>query len=187
MKRLFIIVAGMPGSGKSIVVEAANKLNIPVYVMGDVIREETLKRYGIITPELMVETSRKLRLEHGDDIVAKKTLERIRPEDKIVLIDGTRSLKEIEVFRRNGEVVIIAVHASPRTRFKRLLERRRPGDPSSFEEFVKRDLTELDFGLGNVIALADYMIVNEGAIDDALSQSISVLKKLVKDHGGDSS
>lgn len=185
MKRLFIIVTGMPGSGKSILVDEARKLNLPVYVMGDVVREETLRRHGVITPELMVETSRRLRLEHGDEVVAMRTLEKIKPGEKIIVIDGVRSLREVEVFRQSGEVFIIAIHASPRTRFKRLVERKRPGDPVTYEEFARRDMTELEFGLGDVIALADYVIVNEGSIEDARREASRILRELVKQYGRD--
>jgi len=183
-RRLFILLTGMPGSGKSVVVEVARELGIPVYTMGDVVREETLRRYGVITHELMVETSRSLREEFGDEVVALRTLERIPDDHSVVLIDGVRSLREVEVFKRRGEVVIIAVHASPKTRFKRLIERKRPGDPSTLEEFTKRDLTELRFGLGEVIALADYMIVNEGPIEEAKRAAREILRRLVEEHGG---
>lgn len=186
VSRTFILVAGMPGSGKSVVVDAAKELGIPVYTMGDVVREETLRRFSVITPELMVKTSRILREEFGEDIVALRTLEKIRGEHCVVLIDGVRSLKEVEVFQRHGDVVIIAVHASPKTRFRRLLERRRPGDPSTYSEFVKRDLTELSFGLGSVIALADFIIVNEGTLEEARVEAKRVLTKLVEIHGRDS-
>lgn len=179
---LFVLVTGMPGSGKSIVASTARELGIPVYTMGDVVREETLKRYGTVTPELMVETSRKLREEYGEDVVAVRTLERIireNPLAKVVLIDGVRSVIEVEVFRKMGDVVIIAVHASPKTRFERLRKRGRPGDPSNFEEFKKRDMVELGFGLGSVIALADYMIVNEGTLEEAVEATRRILSELV--------
>lgn len=178
---IIVLVAGMPGSGKSVVSEVAKELGIPIYNMGDVIRAETLKRYGRITPEAMVRTSEDVRREHGEEYVAVKTMERILSEGAncVVLVDGTRSLKEVEYFRKFGEVVIIAVHASPRTRYKRLIKRRREGDPQSFEEFLRRDYTELSFGLGSVIALADYMIVNEGPLEQAREAARSVLRELV--------
>ncbi|MEM4482079.1 MAG: AAA family ATPase [Desulfurococcaceae archaeon] len=189
MANLYLLVAGMPGAGKSILTEVAREMGIPVYTMGDVVREETLKRFGKITPDLMVGTSVDLRREWGDDIIALRTLSKIEGQHSVVLIDGVRSLGEVEAFRARGETVVIAVHASPRTRFKRLLERKRPGDPSTYEEFSSRDLIELGYGLGNVIALADYMIVNEGTIDEAKIVMRSILSdissKLVKDNGGD--
>jgi len=44
----------------------------------------------------------------------------------------------------------------------RLFERRRSDDPRTREIFIERDLRELNVGLGNAIATADYLIVNEG-------------------------
>jgi dephospho-CoA kinase len=180
-KRFFVLVAGMPGSGKSIVVEEAVNLGIPVYVMGDVVREETLKRYGKVTPDLMVKTSRDLREEHGEEVIALRTIERVKPCEKVVVIDGVRSLREVEVFKRYGSVITVAVHSSPKTRFERLLRRKRPGDPSTYDEFYERDMTELRFGLGDVIALADYVVVNEGDIEEAKAKSREIFMKILKE------
>jgi len=180
-KRFFVLVTGMPGSGKSIVVEEAVNLGIPVYVMGDVVREETLKRYGKVTPDLMVKTSRDLREEHGEEVIALRTIGRVKPCEKVVVIDGVRSLREVEVFKRYGSVITVAVHSSPKTRFERLLRRKRPGDPSTYEEFYERDMTELRFGLGDVIALADYVVVNEGDIEEAKAKSREIFMKILKE------
>ena len=180
-KRFFVLVTGMPGSGKSIVVEEAVNLGIPVYVMGDVVREETLKRYGVVTPDLMVKTSKALREELGEEVIALRTIERVKPCEKLVVIDGVRSLREVEVFKKHGSVVVIAVHASPKTRFERLLRRKRPGDPSTYEEFYERDMTELRFGLGDVIALADYVVINEGDIKETKAKAREIFRKLLKE------
>ncbi len=179
-KLRFLLVTGMPGAGKSIVSNMAREMGIPTYCMGDVIREETIRKYGSITPENMRRTAQELREKYGDDIVARKTLEMIKEEQGIVIIDGVRSLTEVNIFKTAGESVeIIAVHASPMTRFKRIKERQRPGDPKTWEEFVKRDMTELSFGIGNVIALADYMIVNEESIEETKKQVTRVLEKVL--------
>ena len=49
--KLVIGLAGMPGSGKSIVVDTARELGYDIVVMGDVIRQETLKRGLELTPQ----------------------------------------------------------------------------------------------------------------------------------------
>jgi len=176
----FILIAGMPGAGKSIAVAIAReKFNLPVYVMGDVVREEALNMYGTISPETMLKTAEALRREHGPDYVAVKTYERISGEHEVVVIDGVRSLEEVEFFKRKGEVVIVAIHASPKTRFKRLLARGRAGDPKTWEEFVNRDRVELGLGLGNVIALADYVVVNESAVEEAYEELCRVFEQVV--------
>jgi len=80
--------------------------------------------------------------------------------------------------------VLVAVHASPRERFRRLKSRGRPDDPTTWEEFVERDMRELELGIGNVIALADVMIVNEYyplnvISQEALKRVREVLSKVV--------
>jgi len=176
----FILITGMPGAGKSIAVAVAReKFNLPVYTMGDVVREEALKRYGTISPETVLKTAEILRREYGPDYVAVKTYERISGKHETVVVDGVRSLEEVEFFKRKGEVVIVAIHASPKTRFKRLLVRGRAGDPKTWEEFVIRDRIELGFGIGNVIALADYMVVNEGTVEEAYEKLCRVFEQIV--------
>ena len=180
--KLIICIAGMPGSGKSIIAKAATDLKLPVVNMGDVVREETLKRYGVIKPDLMRKVSTDLRREFGNKVIAVRTLERIKGiSDPIIVVDGIRSLDEIDVFKSYGNVIIIAIHASPKTRFERIRRRGRPGDPDNWDDFCRRDLVELSFGIGNVIALADYMIVNEGSIEDAYKSAREILERLKQD------
>ena len=177
-RRVIVVVAGMPGSGKSLVSRAAREIGLPVYVMGDVVREEAARRGLEPTPANLNRVARSLREEYGPTIVAERTAQKFRGDEEAVLVDGVRSLDEIKVFRRYGDVVVVAVHASPRTRFERIRRRNRPGDPKTWEEFVARDMTELGFGIGNVIALADYMIVNE---DKAMDEVLEEAKKLLRD------
>ncbi len=175
-----VCVAGMPGSGKSVVGRAAREMGFEVVVMGDVVREE-VRRLGLEpTPSNMNRVARMLRERYGSAAVALRVAEKIRGmRASRVVVDGVRSLDEVRVFRGLGRVVVVAVHASPRTRFERLRRRGRPGDPSSWEEFVARDMVELGFGLGNVIALADYMIVNEGGLEEAYREARRVLEEIV--------
>jgi dephospho-CoA kinase len=71
------------------------------------------------------------------------------------------------VFRRafGDELTVVAVHASPKTRYERMLKRRRTDDAGSIEAFQARDLRELGWGLGDVIATADVMLVNESSLE----------------------
>lgn len=181
-----ICTVGMPGSGKSIFLEVAKELNLKCYVMGDVVRREVEKRNLTPSVEVMNRVATSLRKEEGLDAIAKRLVNQFLiggDGDDTVLIDGVRNIEEIEYFKsRLGSVIVIAVHSSPKTRFKRLRERGRPGDPKNWEEFVKRDLQELEWGIGKVIALADYMVVNEDlGIEEFKSTVKNLLLKVVRD------
>lgn len=181
MEQLIILVTGMPGSGKSTVTRVAEELGIKTYVMGDVVRQEATARGLPHTPENLNRLATELRRLYGEDVVARRVLESFtRDNPGIALVDGVRSLAEVNVFKRAGRTLIIAVHASPRTRFERLVARGRPGDPRTWEEFVARDLTELDFGIGSVIALADYILVNEQDITELRENARRLLEALIR-------
>ena len=59
--KLVVGLAGMPGSGKSLVVETAQQEGYAVVVMGDVIREETQKRGLKLNPKNMGKVMLELR------------------------------------------------------------------------------------------------------------------------------
>ncbi len=161
--KLVVGLAGMPGSGKSLVVETARELGYAIVVMGDVIREETAKRGLELTPQNVGKVMLQLRAEGGVTVVAQKCIPKIEAQaGRKVLVDGLRSLYEVEAFKAHfAKFSFVAVHASPETRFNRLFNRRRSDDPSGWEVFRERDMRELSVGLGNVIAMAEQMIVND--------------------------
>ena len=169
---MIVIVTGMPGSGKSKIVKEFERRGIPSVSLGDIVREETAKRGLELTKENVAKVSIRLRQELGQNAVAKLAVERVRKlmeSNDVVVIDGVRSLDEVGTFRSAfpGErIVIVAVHTPPRQRFDRLRARGRHDDPKTWEEFEERDWKELKFGIGSVIAMADYMLVNDGPKDE---------------------
>ncbi len=180
LRRVLVCVTGMPGAGKSVIArKIASALKKPIISMGDIVREEA-KRHGVPSDiESMMNFAQELRRKFGKEAVAKLTIKRIEGiKESVVIIDGVRSMDEIKALSRAGKIVIVAVHASPKVRFKRLMLRRRKDDPKSWEEFRERDLRELSFGIGSVIALADIMVINEGeSIDEVIRPAITRLRE----------
>ncbi|HID08676.1 TPA: flagellar hook-basal body complex protein FliE [Candidatus Micrarchaeota archaeon] len=179
---MIICVAGMPGSGKGVFKKAAEALGIPRISMGDIVRRETARR-GLTpdyhnTARIMLE----LRREAGPEVFAKLTWEEVSSaKEPAILIDGVRSLDEVDYFKQFGDTVVVAVHSSPRTRFERLRKRGRPDDVKTYEEFEERDARELSVGLGSVIALADYMLVNEGISEEKAVKRAREILEVVLD------
>lgn len=161
--KLVVGLAGMPGSGKSLVVETAAALGFGVVVMGDVVREETLKRGLELTPKNVGRVMLELRRKGGASVVADKCIPKIEQQECAkVIVDGVRSLSEVDAFKEHfSSFSLIAVYASPETRFNRVYRRQRSDDPDGWEVFRERDLRELGVGLGDAIALAEYLVVNE--------------------------
>ncbi|NYB26520.1 MAG: AAA family ATPase [Methanobacteriaceae archaeon] len=160
-------VTGMPGSGKGIVAGVAKSLGYEIIRMGDVIREEAKKRNAKIG-----DTAVQLRKDYGEFVVAERCIQKIKDISKdssnhsdLFIIEGIRSPFEVEMFRENFPgFKVLSVNSSPDTRFRRLLNRKRADDSLDKSEFESRDKRELKFGIGEVIARADYMVPNEGSI-----------------------
>ena len=182
-RKILIGTTGMPGAGKDTVRKVIQKLGFQVIVMGDEVRSEAKRRGLDITPENLGRIMLEMRRVEGPAVIAKRCIQKIKSMDsRFILIDGIRSLHEVEEFRRIfPDFKVLAVHASPKTRFKRLLRRGREDDPKSWMDFVKRDMRELSVGLGDVIATADYMLVNEGTKGELEENLMKLLKREVKE------
>ncbi|HOI77693.1 MAG TPA: AAA family ATPase [Methanofastidiosum sp.] len=171
-----IAIVGMPGSGKSEFVNIALSYGYRFISMGDIVREETLKRGYLL--EESGKVAQILRDKEGLDIIAILTLDRIsETQDGKFLIEGIRGIKEIERFRNEIDFFLVGIHTSPRIRFERLKNRGRADDPKTFEDFYKRDLRELSWGLGEAFALSDVIIDNNGTFEDFRSNIDKVAKK----------
>jgi len=162
--------AGMPFSGKSEAVKIAKEMNIPVIRMGDMIWEEVKKRKLELSDKNVGTIASQMREEHGKDIWARRTLEKIKSVENMnfIVIDGIRNVEEIDLFKKylEGNFVVVAVKASDKTRQKRALTRNREDDSNNVENVKERDRRELRWGLGVVIASADVVVSNEGGIEE---------------------
>ena len=173
-----VCVTGMPGCGKEEVLAVAKDLGFSIVRMGDVVREEARRRGLPITDAAVGGMAHAEREAHGFGIWAERTLPRIHGER--VIVDGLRGRAELDVFRKAfGEaLVVLAVHASPKTRHERMLRRKRTDDAVTIEAVRARDLRELSWGLGDVIATADIMVVNESSLDEFRRQARVALERL---------
>lgn len=163
---MIVLLVGMPGSGKEEFIKKAREMGIEVVSMGDVVRDFT-RSLGLELNDKNVGTvANEERKKNGMDIWAKRTLERIKSEKCV--IDGIRNKEEIDFFKSNlkEKITVVALLSSEKVRFNRIMARARKDDARNWDEFVERERRELSWGLGNVIALADHFIINEGTLDE---------------------
>jgi dephospho-CoA kinase len=170
------ILAGMPGAGKEEMVSIALELGFEVHRMGDVVRAEAAKH--AVAPEDVGKFAHKEREEHGYDIWAKRIVPLVKEGDTI--IDGCRGMSEVKVFRQafGDDVKIVAVHSSPSARYPRLVNRARSDAPKDVSEFEERDRRELGWGLGETIAMADIVLVNERDLGSFRREAAALLEEL---------
>jgi dephospho-CoA kinase len=175
-KRLIVCLTGMPGAGKSSVASFLKEKGFSVVTMGDVIREEA-SRQGLEPTDINLgKMMLKLRQDLGPGAVGQIVLQKLAREEEgsnsnnAVVIDGIRSIAEVEILKKAGHVRLLAIHASQDTRLKHLRKRGREDAPSDGDEFTGRDKRELSVGVSEAIALANEMISNNDLTLEQLKQ-----------------
>lgn len=173
-----IVVTGMPGAGKEEFLQVGAGLDIPFFRMGDVVREAYAASDSNDKGMSVGEFAGNERKLHGTDIWAKRVMAKAEG-NSLALIDGCRSLDEIAEFRNLGaDIIVVGIHASPSVRFERLKLRGRDDAPKDEQEFQARDTRELSWGLGNVLALSNFMIDNMSSLDEFRQESEILLRAL---------
>lgn len=185
-------ITGLPGSGKSIISRLARNQGVHIVSMGDVVRKEAEKQkcppavaavnlrkyYGknVIAERCVneiIQHSKNSRYNKNTTTKIYKTNNKNKSshrkfkkvEQDVYIIEGIRSPYEVNIFKKNFKnFKIIAIHSNPDLRYNRLKRRKREDDSPDYRTFMERDRRELKFGIGSVIALADFMLINEGPI-----------------------
>ena len=174
-------IVGLPGSGKSTALEFVKEI-APIITMGDVVRDEVIRRGLEITPVTLGEISKQIRLESGSQIVAKKCIEEIkRINETTVFIDGIRSMDEVLLFKEYWNFQIIAVICDEDVRYKRLSDRGRSDDTLIFDDILERDRREVNFGLTEVIGHADYKVQNNSDTKSLKKNIREVIENILRE------
>jgi len=172
-----IIVAGMPGAGKEEFLSVAATEGIPFARMGDVVREYYSASADRTNGSSVGEFANAERQRFGKSVWAKRIVEKMG--GKLFLIDGCRSMDEVRAFRECcDDVVIVGIHSPPEQRYDRIVKRGREDAPKDLNEFNARDTREISWGLAEVLALSEIMIVNATSLDEFRSASAEVMKGL---------
>jgi dephospho-CoA kinase len=158
--------------------------------MGDVVREAAQNDGLEPTSDNLAKLMIRLREKNGPEAIAHLIVNKIRimkKENKkfgVVIVDGIRSMAEVQVLRRVGNVKLLAIHGSTLTRYSHVKERARSDVPSNIDEFDKRDRVEMEVGISNAIALADETISNNHiSISELCERSFLTVQKWIQENG----
>lgn len=184
---MMIAIIGMAASGKSAARDFfVNEFGFSNIYFGQVIKD-AVKTAGL---PLTVENERKyrdeLRKQHGLEVFAVKVYDQIlelkKKTDKI-LLESLYSWEEYMYLKaRCPELVLVCVWARPTIRYERLKHRaERPITTS--DEARSRDIAEIVVAnKGGPIAIADFLVVNEGTIEDLREKLRVVYHEIEQGH-----
>jgi len=154
----------MPGSGKTAAVKVAADRGLQVLRMGDSVWDEVRTQRLPLEAKVVGKVAAGMRETHGQDVWARRTLKNVDPDAKLVVIDGIRSMVEIEVFKdaMGHDFILVYIQCPDDVRMERVTQRGREDDTVTEEAFRARDERELSWGLGEVLEEADVVISNSG-------------------------
>jgi dephospho-CoA kinase len=177
-----VAVVGMAGAGKSEVARLFTENGFIKIRFGDVTDEEVKKRGLKLNEENERRIRELLREEHGMSAYAVLNLSKIdlALKQSAVVIDGLYSWEEYTFLRGyyGSGFCVIAVWASPKTRYARLAARTER--PLTGEEAASRDKAEVEkLSKSGPIAMADFTISNESSLKNLereVKRTISALE-----------
>tara|TARA_B110000014_G_scaffold210140_1_gene161885 strand:- start:225 stop:743 length:519 start_codon:yes stop_codon:yes gene_type:complete len=172
----------MPGAGKSTIVSKLKEQGYQTYSLGDGVRSEAKRQNLEPTGENLGKLMLELREKNGPGAIAELIKSSIQTSThEIIIIDGIRSIHEINVLKETGNVKLLAVNASSDTRFTFLSERKRSDDPLTRKKFEERDNREISVGLEEIIQLADESIQNNNVtIQQMVDSAIKIFQKWIE-------
>lgn len=178
---LLLAVVGMPGAGKSEVVNLLKEKGFPAVRFGD----ETDRGLTEVKLPLTEDNERiyreKLRKTLGMAayaIAAKPKIDKLIGKNKVILLDGLYSWEEYIYLRKHfPTLVVICVFANSQIRHSRLLKRQIR--PLTLKDARKRDIDEIEkLNKGGPIAAADYFVDNNDTKEELKKKINALLQNL---------
>ena len=183
-----IAFVGMPGAGKTEAAKYFQQKGFLYLRFGQIVLDEAIKR-GQVNEKAEREIRNGLREKYGMGAMAKLSIPQL---DKLlkrgdVVVDDLYSWDEYKILKEKyggSGVMVVAVCASPKIRYQRLVSRH--FDPKkdkkalyrslTLEEAKSRDYDQIENAAqGGPIAMADYFVVNEGTVKDLYSRLDEIL------------
>ncbi len=184
MKSKIIALLGMPGSGKTAVIDyLIEEHDWPKVYFGEVTFDEIKKRGLEINPKNEQEVREDLRVKFGKDHYAKevvKKLNKLKENNQIILVESLYMWTEYLILKDafGADLHTIAIYVSPDKRVERIAERK--ARPLTKEELENRDRRQIEtLEQGGPIAIANHTIINHGALEDLYKEVDKVVDEII--------
>ncbi|HAU40134.1 MAG: CMP/dCMP deaminase zinc-binding protein, dCMP deaminase [Candidatus Peregrinibacteria bacterium GW2011_GWF2_43_17] len=182
----YIGLTGYMGSGKGILADMLKAKGYRYISLSDIVRKEATFRDLPHDRESLQNIGNELRAKHGAGILGKGVREEVlKDPDANFVIDGIRNPACINELRELKEFHVVGVSAADEILIKRVSERGREGSPLTRDEIVAKLNREKGMGepgdgqqVRKCLGMADYFMLNEGALDELEKKFMHFLKLL---------
>lgn len=192
-------IVGPLACGKGVVAEYfIKKYGYTSFSLSSIVHDELKKRgITVFTRTTLQDIGDEMRKKEGEGVLAKRAIEKLTDcnlkletqnlqNNKLqatsyklqkFIIEGIRNPGEVEYLRTIPGFFLIAVDASQKIRFQRVLTRGKPWDPKDWSTFLQVDGRDSGDGektngqqVRECMGLADIKIENDGNISELMSK-----------------
>ena len=118
----------------------------------------------------------------GEDVLHQGVRRYVEQHDGLMCVNGMRMMKDLDFIRSFKNNYVVYVTADQELRWKRVVGRgEKSDDRQSLEDFQKFESTaETEKNIPAIGAKADFVIKNDGTMDDLLWQVDDAMKEILK-------
>lgn len=176
-----IAIAGHPGAGKDTAAEYIETKGFTKISNSDYLREKLRAENRPTHRDSLHEFTKSERAKQGNAYPVNEIIEIIKTDTVLVGLRNTEQVKALRE-RFKEDFTLIAVQAPLNIRYERAKIRNRDGNVS-LEQFVEEEMRERKSDSGShemdrVIELADFVVENDGSIDNLWSKLDAICSKL---------
>ncbi len=177
-------ITGTLGSGKGTVVDYLVKhKNFKHYSVSGYLKNELIKQNKEINRTNLQDIGNEIREKFGPSYITEQLFQSAQDNKNNTIIESIRNPKEAEFIKQHGGK-IIAVTADQKIRFDRIKLRQSEKDNVTFDEFRKQEEKEFQNSdpnaqnLPKCIDMSDYVINNNGSLDNLYEQTEKIINKI---------
>ncbi|MFA8298763.1 MAG: AAA family ATPase [Hyphomicrobiales bacterium] len=182
---IIIGITGTLGAGKGTIVEyLENKEGFSHFSVRNYLIEVIKNRGLEVNRDSMTMVANELRKNNSPSFIIDEIYAKAAQSGKDCIIESIRTPGEIQSLKTKGDFTLLAVDADSKIRYERITERKSETDRISFETFIaneQREMTTDDPNKQNLkkcIDSADFVLNNDGSIDDLHKQVEEILTRI---------
>lgn len=178
-------LTGTFGAGKGAIVDYLTSQKDFAHYSASGYLKEVIKQRGLmVNRDSMIAVANELRAEQGPSHIVETLCARAQKIGGNAIIESLRAVAEVERVKELGGLVV-GVDAEPRLRYERSLLRGSEKDDVSFEKWSSQEAFESNStdptrqNIPGAVALADYVIDNNGTLEDLHQEIEAIIQKYI--------
>ncbi|MCX6712541.1 MAG: AAA family ATPase [Candidatus Vogelbacteria bacterium] len=183
---MIIGITGTLGAGKGTIAEyLVKQKGFKHYSARDFITEEIKKRGLSVERDNLVMVANDLRAKYGSAYVIEELYKQAFADGGDGVIESIRTIGEVETMKGKKDFYLLAIDAEIKSRYERIKKRASVTDVVTFEEFAEQEKREMSStdpnkqNLAECIRQADYLITNDGAVEDLNKKIEEILQAII--------